>query len=249
MKNILHKIERLFGVYRWHPKIALRYLPIVREIRQAKLTNPTVLEIGSGSLGIAPYLKKKVTGLDLYFPSPHFPLLYEVTGSGTDIPFSDKSFDFILSVDMLEHIARTARKKAIEEAVRVCKRELIIAVPCGRYAIEHDKRLAHRYKQKFGKDFTFLKEHIQYGLPTQSEIKALITSAATKYDRQFILQTRGLLNISVRDFLMQGWMTKSKMFDFLFRKVFLLGIPILRLCNFEPTYRKMFFVQFKNNQT
>lgn len=247
MKSFLLTVEKFFGVYRWHPKIALRYLPIVAEIRRSKIKNPKILEIGSGSIGIAPYYKRKVTGLDLEFPLPHFDMLKQVKGNALHMPFPDKSFDFVLSVDMLEHVAAKDREKAVYEAVRVTKGELIIAVPCGKRSQAHDKELSKRYEETMGKKFDFLKEHIQLGLPTKKEIKDLITLGAKKNKRIYILQTKGLLNLSVRNFLMHGWMTESIFFDVIFRKLFLIFIPILRLCNFEPTYRRMFFVQFRDD--
>src|SRR5437868_4730302 len=98
MKNILHSVEKLMGVYRWHPKIALRYLPIVAEIQKTGFKNPSVLEIGSGSLGIAPYLKQEITGVDIDFSGPQFPLVKQVKASAVKLPFKDNSFDFVVCI-------------------------------------------------------------------------------------------------------------------------------------------------------
>ena len=46
----------------------MRYLPVIDLIKKYKLKNNNILEIGSGDLGITPYLKKKVVGLDIFFP-------------------------------------------------------------------------------------------------------------------------------------------------------------------------------------
>jgi len=247
MRSFLHTVERILGIYRWHPKIALRYLPIADKIRRSKTKNPTVLEVGSGSLGIAPYLKQEVTGVDAVFNQPSFPLLRQVIGTAVSLPFSDNYFDFVLLVDVLEHLSKNDRKKAVSEAIRVASKEVVVAVPCGAQAENQDKKLSKIYKEKYKESFDFLKEHITFGLPKDADIKLLITNAAKEYNKRFILQVKGNINLSVRKFLMKGWMTKSLIIDIFFRKVFFIFIPLLRLCNFKPTYRKIFFVQFRNN--
>lgn len=232
--------------WRWHPKIALRYLPIVDEINSLRSGDYTVLEIGSGSLGIAPYLNHQVTGIDVDFSGPSFPLLKPIKGDAKKLPFKNNSFDFIVCVDVLEHINPIEREKVIAETFRVAKRAVFIGVPCGKVAEQQDEALHKEYKKRFSKDYSFLKEQIDYGLPDKTSMIELINNAAKKLNRSIRLTTYGNLNISVRKFLMYGWMTKNIVVDILFRKVFLLLIPILRLCNWEPTYRTFFFVYFKN---
>ncbi|MBI4099942.1 class I SAM-dependent methyltransferase, partial [Candidatus Microgenomates bacterium] len=112
---------------RWHPEVAIRYLPIVKEINA--LDRPTVLEVGSGGLGIAPYLNRSVTGLDTHFSPPFHPSLTKKIGNGTKIPFPDKSFDVVIAVDILEHVKPVDRAKVVSEIRRVAKKEIIIAVP------------------------------------------------------------------------------------------------------------------------
>lgn len=57
-----------------HPEAALRYLPIVDLLKKERLENSKILEIGSGSYGITPYLKKEVVGIDMSFDEPMCPL-------------------------------------------------------------------------------------------------------------------------------------------------------------------------------
>lgn len=234
---------------RWHPKVALRYLPIVAAIKKGGLKNPSILEVGSGSLGIAPYLKMPVTGVDQDFSGPTFPLLKKVVGKATAVPFPDKSFDFVVMVDVLEHLPPKERPKAIEEALRCAQREVFIAVPCGKLAWQQDQELDRYFRQVFGKPFPFLAEHLKYGLPEKEAITAIIKTGVQDLNLRVEIKTFGSLNLSFRKFLMRGWMTKNKLVDFIFRKFFLLFIPIFRLINFEPTYRQLFFIKIKGSQT
>lgn len=231
---------------RWHPKIALRYLPIVDEIRRLGGEKYSVLEVGSGSLGIAPYLGKKVTGVDIDFSGPSFPLLQQVKADATVLPFASQSFDFVVCVDMLEHLAVDKRKKAIEELIRVAKRAIFMGVPTGRMAEKQDKQLSTEYKKKFGKPYPYLEEQVSYGLPKKEEILGTIDRIAKERNRPVTVVTRGNITIHLRYVLMRGWMTKNMIIDLIFRKLLLLFIPLLRLCNWEPTYRTLFFISFRD---
>lgn len=248
--NIKETISRF---WRWHPKIALRYLPIVEEIHRltsqevilrGKRTSYKTLEIGSGSLGIAPYLGREVTGVDIDFTGPESSLLRKVKGEATNLPFEDKSFDFVVAVDVLEHLPPEKRKEAIFEAFRVAKHAVFIGVPCGKKAEEQDRILNQEYKKIFDQRFPYLEEQVRYGLPKEEDIVKVIQEASAKLKQKIIdIKVSGNLNLTVRRFLMWGWMTKNPLVDIIFRKVFLLFIPILRLCNWEPTYRKLFFIR------
>ena len=232
----------LWRFWRWHPKIALRYLPIVEEIK--KINPPlNILEVGSGSLGISPYLGQNVTGVDVDFSGPTLPYLKQVIADASNLPFRDDEFEIVLSVDMLEHLSPSLRKKAIREMLRVGKKEVCLGVPSGREAEYQDKRLDQDYRRIFGKSYRFLSEQTNYGLPTESGITQMIREAAAGIGKTYDLRIEKNLNISVRYVLMKGWMTKNGIVDILFRKVFLLFIPLLKHCNWEPTYRKIFFVK------
>ena len=58
-KKILQKISNHF-YWGQHTEAALRYIPVVNEIKKADLVNSKILEIGSGSTGITPYFKKYI---------------------------------------------------------------------------------------------------------------------------------------------------------------------------------------------
>lgn len=215
---------------RWHPEVAIRYLPIVREIR--RLGEPSVLEIGSGGLGIAPYLGRKVVGMDTKFTPPFHPLLEIKIGDATKIPFPDKSFDVVICVDTLEHMENAKRKIAIEEMLRVAKKEIIIAVPTGAEAARQDQKLSEKYKRENGQDYDFLTDHEKFGLPTEEEIKHLLgDNVRTENNEPLIL----------RNFLMRGWMQNNIFAKIFFWKILLLTIPLFNIFNQPPYYRTIFY--------
>ena len=244
IKEFLIKLSSFWFFYRWHPEVSLRYLPFVDEIKKLG-KNTSILEIGSGGMGIAPYLKRKITGVDIEFDYPIHPLVEMVKASAVQLPFDSSSFDVVLSVDMLEHLGRDDRRKAIFEMLRVAKKKLLIGTPCGKAAFEQDKELNKYYRKCFSKNFTFLREQLNFGLPEKEEIRDTIQKTARNLKKKISLTIKGNENLTIRWILMRGWVTKNILVDIFFRKIFLLVIPILRLINNEPTYRKLFFVTLK----
>ncbi len=242
MKNILSNVSKIFNYFHhFHPEVALRYLPLVRMLNKDPHLK-TILEIGSGGLGIAPYLKKPVTGVDTDFLPPYDPLLTKIKGSAVKLPLKNNSYDAVICVDMLEHISEGDRDKAIREMLRVARKKMIIAFPSGREAAAEDKYLSAYYLSKFGSEYPFLKEHLKYGLPDVKSICGIILKQAEMIGKKVLLQIRGNENIYLHRFLLKGFMTKSRIIDFIFRKAFLVLIPVFRLLNMEPNYRKIVII-------
>lgn len=233
--------------YRWHPQLALRYLPIVKFINSLKINNPKILEVGSGSLGIGPYIRHEITGLDIDFSGPRWPKMKQVKGSANKLPFTEDEFDIAISVDVIEHLPKKIRQKSIEELFRVASLAIIIAAPIGNMSQAQDRDLSYIYDKKFGKQFPFLKEHLRHGLPEKDQLTSWIKDAANINDKRVIIHTQGNRNLKLRMWLMKGWMAKNKLIDLYFRKVLLLFLPILRLLDIPgPHYRQIFFVTIKN---
>lgn len=235
--------------YRWHPNIALRYLPVVERVKKLKVKNEKlkVLEVGSGSLGIAPYLKGPVTGLDREFEPPFHPLLNRVVGDGTKLKFANASFDAVISVDMLEHLAKDKRQAAIYEMMRVARGWVILGVPCGKFAQKHDRKIRDDYIKRRKAGYKFANEHIKLGLPEEIDILRYIKAAARDLRKEIEIEIEGNMNLRLRSFLMLGWMSKNIFVNILFRKVFLLLIPVFRWLDRPPYYRKIFFVVIRKN--
>ncbi|MCL4338863.1 methyltransferase domain-containing protein [Patescibacteria group bacterium] len=247
--ELITKLSGFFLFERWHPEIALRYLPIVKEIRDSGVETLKILEVGSGGLGIAPYLKKPVTGVDINFRPPYFPLLKRVKASVTKLPFDNKTFDIVLSVDMLEHLDSYKRGRAIDEMVRVAREKVLIGVPCGEFSHRQDKVLYDYFKLHLGKSYDFFEEQIGFGLPDKEEIEKMISKSAKKFRREISLIIKGNENLKMRNFLMKGWMTENPLKNFFFRKIMLFFIQFLLILDKEPFYRQLFFVKIKENES
>lgn len=228
----------------WHPEVALRYIPVVNEIKKLGKYS-TVLDVGSGGLGIAPYLKRKATGIDLKFNPPFHENLERIKASANKIPFADDVYDAVVSVDAFEHMNEKERQKAVSEMLRVAKKLVVIAVPSGKLAYLQDKKLSKLYKKKFGKKYKFFEEQLSLGLPEEKEFAEYITISAEKLKIDIKLKMLNNENLALREFLMKGWITRNIFANIFFRKVLLLFIPLFTKMNHPPVYRKIFIITKK----
>lgn len=202
--SILGKIvEKLMARYPDQTtEVALRYLPVVRVLKETGARK--VLEAGSGDLGLTPYSKDfELTGLDRSFQHEN-PLMTQVTGSVTGIPFDDRSFDAVISVDSLEHVPPENREDAVREILRTAHRLAVIAVPSGAGAEAQDRFLAERYLQVRGEEYPFFQDHLKYGLPRDDELEQMVTRALRGLGRQGGITLQKNANLRLRALLMKG---------------------------------------------
>lgn len=230
-----------------HPETALRYKPIIAILKKKNLTDAKILEVGSGSTGITPYLKKTIDGVDVDFSGPQTPLLRQFKGSSLDLPFRKNSHDVVICVDTLEHIAKNNRQKAMEELLRVAKKMAIIVVPIGKLSEAQDKDLDRYYQKVFGKRNDFLGEHVKNGLPQTDEILVILDQVSRKLAKKTKISSYPILNLKVREILMKTWISKNPFIYYLYLKGYLLLVPMLSLANWGNCYRRLFVVEFPSS--
>ena len=124
--------EALFysrGIDRWR-----RNIYVANEIQKMKM-KATVLEVGSGGQGISGFLNPKRTDLVFFLFDVRKDVFkglkgeHCVIGDGCRLPFRDKAFDIIVSVDAVEHIPKSIRNNFYKEAKRVAGKKIILACP------------------------------------------------------------------------------------------------------------------------
>lgn len=242
-ENLLRKFFNKF-FWRQHPEAALRYLPVVSEIEKSGLMDPNILEIGSGSLGITPYFKGNVDGLDIDFSGPTSKFLNKIKGQADNLPFHKNSYDVVISVDVIEHLPKSLREKAIFEQLRITKKLAIIVVPVGKLSEDQDRQLFAHWNKIFKTKNQFLQEHIENGLPSVDEILVWIDRSLRKLGKKARIKSRPILNLALRQFLMKTWISKNRCLYYLYMKGYLLLLPLLRLANFGNCYRRIFVIEF-----
>jgi len=239
-------IRKFFNKFYWrqHPEAALRYYPVVKAIKKLNLEDSKILEVGPGSLGIIPYLRREIDGVDIDFSGPRTKLLNKIKGKANNLPFAKNSYDVTISVDVLEHLEKGERQDAIYEILRVAKRLAVIVVPVGELAQEQDKKLDEYFFKKFGRRNQYLEEHVSNGLPKTEEILVFIDKSLRKLNKKAKVESFPNLNLVAREILMKTWITKSKFSYYLYLKGYLLFMPFLKLLNFGNCYRRVFVIEF-----
>ncbi len=167
----------------WYGSHAIRYLPIARLLKLVPNDKSLhFLEVGSADRGIVPFLKRRVIAVDLAFDREGLrrtgALLLPVRGKIEHLPFPDASFDAVLAVDVFEHLPAFLRPKAVLEMVRVARRYVVIAVPCGERVAEMEMKLDQYHRRRFGISNRWLVEHQTNGLPNLAEVCQVLRVAS-----------------------------------------------------------------------
>lgn len=236
--NILSKIKETF-FFRQHPETALRYLPIVELLKKLNSVNSNILEVGSGSYGITPYLKRGVTGVDTDFSEPEYPLLKQVESSGEKLPFKDNQFEVVILSDVLEHIPKTRRKNVLNESIRVASKYVIVSGPFGKDSFAQDKKLASYSRNKTGKTHPFFEEHLKNGLPEIKDIQNLLEKNKKVTSIDVVGQ---YLNLSIREKIMKIFISNNRLQYYFYLKGLMPLVPLLRRLNTPPCYRTIILV-------
>jgi hypothetical protein len=213
---------------------AARFFPILEELKRQLPHGGTLLEIGSGSLGLGEFWSGPFVGCDLTFPTPPVRNMCAVLCSGERLPFPDSIFDAVVVSDVIEHIPPQVREAVVVEALRVARRVVIFAYPCGPKAFALDQSLYRDYCDRSLTPPVWLQEHMLHPFPNES----LFSSLPKGWTRRVVP------NESLQ---FHYWMMKREMFrswNFLFR-VMLRIVPtivkwLLQRANHEPSYRKIF---------
>jgi Domain of unknown function (DUF4422)/Methyltransferase domain len=148
----------------------IRYSKILNQNLDLFDVSKSILEVGSGNIGVAHYLKRKVVGLEPNFMGSLDKWIDPVCGNILEIPFADRSFDIVLCVDVLEHLSETSRPRALSELIRCARSKVIISCPCGSLAQDGERHLADLLRRtQFGVP-GWLAEHLKNGLPSVGSI-------------------------------------------------------------------------------
>jgi len=124
----------------------------------------SVLDIGGGH-GI---LSQFIPTTDYFLIEP------AVNGiSGEELPFSDNSFDVVVTCHVLEHIPANKRSEFINELLRVAKHKVLIFNPFKSLELDDKKRM------ELVLDVTnasWAREHLECGLPEVKDVCDYISS-------------------------------------------------------------------------
>jgi len=182
----------------------LRYFPTVRILRSSATAHSfRVLDVGCGNGDLATFLGRPIVGVDLTFTKSEIqravPHLSRIRASATSLPFRDRSFDCVVSMDMLEHIPAKERSRAVRELFRVAGRLIIIGCPFGPWSAAFDAE-ALREEHAKGMDLGWREEHVRHGTPYM-ELHTDILKASSRGEplmQMSWIDQEGLIGLRIR---------------------------------------------------
>lgn len=139
--------------------------------------NFTILEVGSSAECVLSLFlpKDKIVNLDLEFPDDKSDDECFRKGNFIEMEILDE-FDFVLSLDVFEHIIPSSRNAFIEKSLRLAKIAAIITCPFNTEGVcEAEDMVNNLFEAKFGETYHWLEEHIANGLPSLEETHGFIS--------------------------------------------------------------------------
>ncbi len=141
----------------WRITVYLRYKKAI-SILGIKKHSDSILEVGSGTYGLRYFGFKNVISTDFVSHSGNHKL--DITKD--DVSMSS-AFDYVLCLDVLEHINKKHIKTSVHNLLALTKNKLLISVPFGEVAYSFDNEL---YSYYISKNYVYkhLSEHISVGV-------------------------------------------------------------------------------------
>lgn len=144
-----------------------------------------ILEVGSNrQFNLGSFLPdENITYSDITVPDGLESNIKFIQADATNLKnINDNEFDMVIAADVFEHIPKNKRADFLSETSRASKLLNLLCFPFNSKSIESaEKNTNEYYKTIFGIDHTWLKEHIDIGLPDIDNIKSILDNINKSY--------------------------------------------------------------------
>ena len=218
---------------------AVRYFPILRVLKRRMAAGEWLLEIGSGSFGLATFYTNHFVGCDLNFPAPPRKPMLPVRCSAANLPFGDASFAAVVASDVLEHVPPEQRFTVVREALRVARKVVVFGFPSGSPGYECDREFRDYLRKRGIPPYDWLEEHMRYPFPDRTLFEGL--------PPDWSVESFGNENLGFHHWLHRTEMSAraNRLFAILLKVVPRPVEALLRLADRGPFYRMIVVVSRK----
>lgn len=227
----------------------VRYGTARREISNLNGQDGMILEVGPDQTGVGQFLEsdEDVVYLDAQESHGYGEEAHRVMGDVLKLPFEDDSAKAVVGLDLIEHLEKGDRWRAVEEMYRVVQPGgiMIVGSPVGKEAQRADEWFYDEYREIYGSLHPWTEEHLTYGLPEEEDYEkwvSFLTPEARSHRR-------------IPDVTIKDWKRYRKATDLRLEqsrasvKARLLGVAAVRLMNFvnnDHPYRMLHVVEKGN---
>ncbi len=167
----LFQIE--FDQYYRYGAVALLLKPLLSHLHRPA----HILEVGCNTLncleGFLDPCRVSITRADVEEHPDHANPFLHIPRDGP-IPCGDQSFDYVIALEVLEHIPREDRPFMVGEWARVASKGVILSCPNNRPSVRRaERRIDQAHRRKHGRLHPWLREHQLYGIPSKAEVRAI----------------------------------------------------------------------------
>ncbi len=179
-------LEMPFDIYQRYKIVA----DIINKFRNAN-QKFRILDVGAGILET---LEKFLPEDDIFSLDKDYPVEYTqknnfIPGDILHIDLKEK-YHFVVAIDVYEHIPPSNRKRFIDVIISLSEIGTIIATPFDQDEVTECEIIANEiYKTSHGSDNIWLKEHLEYGLPSLAHTKDMVED----YHLDYIIIPNGYL--------------------------------------------------------
>ncbi len=153
----MYKLFLPYDIYERHKKVA----SFIER-------NDTVVDIGGELNHLSQFVKpKKLIVANLKTG--------DVIISKSKLPFTDSSFEVVCAIDVLEHIPKSKRGQFAKSLISVASKKVIMSFPIATSRHNQYEKETLEWLRSKGKNVQYLKEHVEFGLPSNDEIKRIVT--------------------------------------------------------------------------